>query len=65
MIGPLTFTGAVFIAGALRPGYNHLTQYVSALGEQGDISAYIMNFGGFFLLGGIAPRILFRIVQEH
>jgi len=51
MMAPITLTSAIFIAGALRPGYNHVMQYISALGEQGDTSAYVMNFGGFFLFG--------------
>jgi hypothetical membrane protein len=53
MMAPITLTSAIFIAGALRPGYNHVMQYISALGELGDTSSYVMNFGGFFLFGAL------------
>ena len=51
MIAPFTFIAAVLVAGTQRPGYSHAMQYISELGEFGDTSSYIMNFGGFFLFG--------------
>lgn len=51
MVAPFALASAVLIAGALRPGYDHTMQFISALGEEGDASSYVMNFGGFFLFG--------------
>lgn len=72
MIAPIAFASAIIIAGALRPGYDHAMQYISALGEGGDASAYVMNFGGFFLLGvlllifslGFFKRIDFKSMSQ-
>lgn len=70
---PITFVSAIIVAGALRPDYDHATQYISALGVGGDASAYVMNFGGFFLFGllllmfsyGLSKRIDFNITSEN
>jgi hypothetical membrane protein len=72
MVAPMTFTSAVIIAGAMRPGYDHALEYISALGEHGDASSYIMNFPGFFLFGllllafsyGFFMRIDFKKLNE-
>lgn len=37
--------------GLFRPGYNHVTQIMSELGEVGAPNAIIMNTAGFILLG--------------
>lgn len=51
VIGPALFAVVVVICGALRPGYNHMTQFISELGAQGTSHAAIMNFAGFLPLG--------------
>jgi hypothetical membrane protein len=72
MVAPITFTSAIIIAGAMRPGYDHMTEYISWLGGSGDASSYVMNFAGFFLYGllllafgyGLFKRIDFKPISE-
>lgn len=42
---------AVLVAGWAKPGYNHVTEYVSALGTGNGLAAIIMNVFGFGLTG--------------
>lgn len=39
------------IAGALRPGYSHLNQFISELGAAGTPYASVMNYAGFVPMG--------------
>lgn len=52
VIGPFLFTGVVIIVGLLRPGYSHVSQTISELGEVGAPYATIQdaNFVVFGLL---------------
>lgn len=52
MAGPLAFTLAWLVLGALRPGYDPLTQYISELAEVGGRYAPIM-IAAFLLLGAL------------
>lgn len=47
--GPLLYVSVVVILGFLRPGYDHVTQLVSELGEVGAPNAIVMNIFGFIL----------------
>lgn len=51
IIGPILYAMIVLIIGFLRPGYNHVTQYMSELGEVGSPNAILMNIAGFIVLG--------------
>ena len=51
IVGPILYTIVMIAIGLLRPGYNHLTQFMSELGEVGGTNAIIMNTAGFILLG--------------
>ena len=51
IIGPILYTIVVFTLGFLRPGYDHIAQSMSELGEVGDPNAIIMNTVGFPLSG--------------
>ncbi len=51
IIAPILYTIVVITLGLLRPGYNHVTQFMSELGETGGSNAIIMNTAGFALLG--------------
>jgi len=51
ILGPILYTIVLIIVGLLRPSYNHVTQYMSELGEVGGPHAIIMNIAGFFMLG--------------
>lgn len=48
---PISYVVASIIGGILKPDYNPLVQYVSAIGVGGDAASLVMNFGGFFLCG--------------
>jgi len=48
-LGPILFSLIVVVAGALRPGYDHVSQFISELGETGASSAGMMNYFGFML----------------
>lgn len=45
--GPALFAALVVLCGALRPDYDHVTQFVSKLGETGGDFAALMNYVGF------------------
>jgi len=51
IVGPVLYTIVLVTLGLLRPGYNHVTQSMSELGELGGPNAIIMNIAGFILLG--------------
>lgn len=51
IIGPIIYTTVLFTLGLLQPSYNHVTQYMSELGEVGAPNAIIMNTLGFPILG--------------
>ena len=53
VLGPAIFTLAVVVSGALRPSYNHLTQFISELGATGTPHAALMNVGGFIPGGAL------------
>lgn len=51
IIGPILFTLVVIISAALRPNYNHLHDFISALGASETTTEHFMNFIGFILTG--------------
>lgn len=51
IIGPIFYTIVLITLGLLRPGYSHITQSMSELGEVGGPNAIVMNTIGFPLLG--------------
>lgn len=48
-LGPILFSLTVVVAGTLRPGYDHVDQFISELGETGSSTAGVMNYPGFML----------------
>jgi hypothetical protein len=48
----------VTLCGFLRPGYDHVTRFVSELGATGTSYAWLLNFGGF------APAGLLSVVAS-
>ena len=62
VIAPVWLATVVAFCASLRPGYDHLTQFVSELGASGTPNAALMNYGGFLPTGaclvalGIAMR---------
>ena len=51
LAGPVLFVSLILLCGALRPGYSHVTQFISELGERGGSHAALMNFLGFIPTG--------------
>ena len=51
MVAPVLWALAIVICGSLRPGYSHLTQYISELGERGSSTELIMRYGAFVPTG--------------
>ncbi|MFQ5950532.1 MAG: DUF998 domain-containing protein [Candidatus Geothermarchaeales archaeon] len=51
IIGPVLFTVVVVILGFLRPGYSHITQFMSELGAVGAPNAIIMDIN--FIVSGL------------
>jgi hypothetical membrane protein len=49
--GPVIYTFMVIFLGLLQPGFNHITQLMSELGETGAPHAILMNLAGFTLTG--------------
>jgi hypothetical membrane protein len=49
--GPVLFTTVVLTCAALRPGYSHYRDVISALGAAGSPNALFMNVGGFVATG--------------
>jgi hypothetical membrane protein len=62
IIGPILFTTIVIILGELSPGYDHLTQAISALGENGAPNGATMdaNFIVFGVLTLVFASGLYR-----
>ncbi|MEM7412303.1 MAG: DUF998 domain-containing protein [Myxococcota bacterium] len=62
VIAPVWLATVAALCASLRPGYDHLTQFVSELGATGTPHAALMNYGGFLPTGaclvalGIAMR---------
>jgi hypothetical membrane protein len=57
-LGPLIFYGVIVAGGFMTPGYNHMTQHVSELGQAGGPAAKMFNYGimavgGAMILGAL------------
>lgn len=50
-MAPVLWASAIIFCGSLRPQYNHLTQYISELGERGSSTEFIMRYTGFVPTG--------------
>lgn len=48
---PVLWAASIILCGSLRPGYDHLTQYVSELGERGSSTELLMRYAGFVPTG--------------
>lgn len=49
--GPVVFVTTTLICASLRPGFDHMTQFISELGANGSPHAAVMNYAGFFPTG--------------
>lgn len=61
VVGPALYVAVFVLCGALRPGYQHATQFISELGAAGTPHAALMNFAGFLpagvLIAGFAASL--------
>lgn len=53
VIGPVLFAAVTALVGTTRPGYSHVSQFISELGETGAEFAWVMNWFGFILSGAL------------
>lgn len=51
ILAPVLWAAAIIFCGSLRPEYNHLTQYISELGERGSSTEFIIRYAGFVPTG--------------
>jgi hypothetical membrane protein len=51
ILAPIVWASAIVLCGSLRPGYSHVTQYISELGERGSSTELIMRYAGFVPTG--------------
>lgn len=51
VLAPVLWAAVIIIAGELRPGFDHVGQYISELGERGSSTAIFMRYGGFVATG--------------
>lgn len=51
VLAPVLWAAVIIIAGELRPGFDHVGQYISELGERGSATETFMRYGGFVATG--------------
>ena len=51
IVSPILWLALIATAGALRPDFNHLTHYISELGERGSATEALMRYGAFGFTG--------------
>lgn len=51
VLAPVLWAAVIIIAGELRPGFDHVGQYISELGERGSSTGFFMRYGGFVASG--------------
>lgn len=51
IMGPLIWLSLIAVAGALRPEFDYVTQYISELGERGSSTELMMRYAAFGFTG--------------
>lgn len=51
IVAPLLWAAMIVVAGELRPGFDHVGQYISELAERASANAGFMRYGGFVASG--------------
>jgi hypothetical membrane protein len=51
LVAPVLWAAVIVLAGELRPGFDHVGQYISELGERGSATAALMTYAGFVATG--------------
>lgn len=60
----LFYSGMLLIGGALKPGYSHLSQYISELGASGSLHAVSISWLGFVPFGVLAVIALWMVAAQ-
>ncbi len=50
-LAPPLWAGSIALCGAWRPGFDHVAQYISELGERGSTTELFMRYAGFVPTG--------------
>jgi hypothetical membrane protein len=61
---PLLWAGAVIYCGAARPGYSHVTQFMSELAERGSSTESVMRIAGFYLPGLLVVMFALHLLSR-
>ncbi len=51
ILAPLLWLSLIGMAGAMRPEFNHITHYISELGERGSSTEFMMRYAAFEFTG--------------
>ena len=51
VLAPLLWLSLIGAAGAMRPEFSHVSQYISELGERGSSTEFLMRYGAFEFTG--------------
>ena len=51
VLGPLLWLSLIVVAGAMRPGFSHVKQYISELAERGSSTETLMRYAAFEFTG--------------
>lgn len=51
LVAPMLWLAVIVIGGELRPGFDHVGQYISELGERGSTTETLMRYAGFVATG--------------
>jgi hypothetical membrane protein len=51
LVAPVLWAASIAICGMLRPGFSHVTQYISELGERGSPTELTMRYAAFIPTG--------------
>lgn len=51
LVAPVLWVGVIVVAGEMRPGFDHVRQYISELGERGSTTESFMRYAGFVATG--------------
>lgn len=72
IVAPILWAAVIVIAGQLRPGFDHLGQYISELAERGSSTQFLMRYGGFVASGLLHIAyaaaffsVLARLTERH
>ena len=53
IVSPIVWLALIAAAGAARPDFNHVTHYISELGERGSATEAVIRYGAFVFTGSL------------